>query len=136
MLRRLFLLAVVALVTAGGCAQSDDLSTATEIVDQWHTAWVTNDAEAATALFTEDGVYLMDGRHQGHPAIYSYINRSTEGLTFAERLDDGTCTDSSTCVFATRVEWNGNTYLTDLAVDVDGDLASQIDHVTWVDANE
>lgn len=136
----LIILIVVAVFAAAAIAawaiidanQADDLTTATEIVDQWHTAWVTNDAEAAAALFTEDGVYVMAGLHRG-PDIYSYISRSSGGLTFAERLDDGTHTDTGTFVFATRVEWDGAMYLTDLEIALDGDRASRIDHLTWLD---
>ena len=140
MLRRSFIVLTVVALGIAGCSQDDDAESdpatiATEIVDKWNAAWVASDAEAAAALFTDDGVYVMQGEHQG-PGISAYFQSTSEGLTFAERLGAATQTDTGTFVVPTRVEYNGVMILTDLQIELDGDLASRIDHLTWVEEDQ
>jgi hypothetical protein len=38
--------------------QTDDIDVATDLVDDWTTAWNDDDPEAVAAVFTEDGIFI------------------------------------------------------------------------------
>jgi hypothetical protein len=112
--------------------QTDDLATATEIADEWNAAWVASDAEAIAALFTEDGIWKDPARTVvGRDSIEATAGTMSPDLTFAERLGDGATTETGTFIFPGRFEWEGEMFLSDLEIELDGDLASRIEMSNW-----
>jgi hypothetical protein len=130
---------VIAAIAAGIWAiieanQGDDLATATEIADEWNAAWVANDAEAIGALFTEDGIWTGPVKSVlGRDRIEDTARAMMLDMTFAERLGDGGPTETGTFIFPGRLQWQGEMFTFDIEIELDGDLASRIETLTWVE---
>ena len=125
--------------------QSDDaeLARATEIMDEWNAAWNNNDPDAAAALFTQDGTYTItvvnlpssldqNGPYQGPDEIRAYVGLHDVQVGRAERLGEGTLAAGGMYVFPQRFGYNGVLQTGQIAIELDGELASRLEQV-WME---
>lgn len=145
----LIAMAVIAVVAVGAWAiydanQGDDagLARATEIMDEWNAAWNNNDHHAAAALVTEDAAYTLTVVNwpstfedaemlRSRAAIRVFVARNDVMVGRAERLGEGTKTASGMYVFPQRFGFNGVLQTGQIAIELDGELASRIEQV-WM----
>lgn len=139
--RTRLILGITALVVAGMALgtwaviesnQSDDLAVATEFADTWVAAWLTNDGEAAAALFAESGVLDMSPHvapMEGRPNIAAIVGWGGPMVEYRRgevtKVDDG--------VFAFTVEsfGRGQTRAGEVTITLEGDLVSHARLEGW-----
>jgi hypothetical protein len=69
----------------------------------------------------------------GRDLIEATARVMSPDVTFAERLGDGATTETGTFIFPGRFEWQGDMFLYDLEIELDGDLASRIEMRNYVE---
>ena len=110
----------------------EELAVATEVVDKSNAAWVAGDVEAIGALFTKGGVYSEpDRRLQGRDSILVYAEWMAPRVAFAQRLGEGTRTETSTFIFPVRVKTRDDIVDGEVEIELDGNLASRIEWLSW-----
>lgn len=124
-------------LVAGGSSSDDtasdeELAIATEVVDKSNAAWIANDVEAIAALFTEGGVYSEPNRRlQGKDSILAYAEWMAPRVTYAQRLGEGTRTEAATFIFPVRVKTRDDIVEGEVEIELDGNLASRIEWLSW-----
>jgi ketosteroid isomerase-like protein len=129
----LSVLAVTVLLPAvSGCGDStsDDLETATDLVEQWTAAWNNKDRDALAAIFTEDAVVEYTGAHSRFGTSSGRDEIAREAVMESSHLHYGevTVTDDGSFTCSGTFEGAGFEFASRLTFELDGDLISHLVH--------
>ena len=133
MLRRSLIIGLVVALVATGCSQdSDPLAVATDLVDDWLTAWNTEDMDLLLSVFADDAVYIdPNGIYTGHDEIRAHAEERFGGVWDGQRLGDGTETETGELLFTSSFESAGGTNEGDLEVELTGDVIARFQWLGW-----
>lgn len=112
--------------------QPDDLTTATDLVDQWVDGWNAEDPDAIVAILTQDASYRdpnMQGgsdRDQIHAFAELWVGRVSN-----LRHGAGRVTETGTFVFPFSFDYDTGSHAGEIEVELDGDLVSRIHWLYW-----
>lgn len=134
--RRTWLIILISALVVAGTAigawaiiqanQGDDLAPATEFADNWVEAWLTSDADAAAALFTEDAVFVMthsEATMEGRDDIGALVAGWGQWITEMQH-GEVTKVDDGVFVFPVEAAGQGQVWAEDMTVTFEGDLVS------------
>jgi ketosteroid isomerase-like protein len=111
--------------TSAPLTAAEGLAVATKLADAWIAGWDAKDPEAVAAVFTEDATYVhTDGDvHSGVEAIARNVSEATP-IAPARTTDVTRWGDSYR--FEVRFGWSESTWVQDVELQLDGELASRI----------
>ena len=123
---------VASTTTSAPLTAAEGLAVATELADAWIAGWDVKDPEAVVAVFTEDAVYVdTNGAvYAGAEAIMRDVRGGTPiapaRITNVTRWGDG-------YRFGVRFGWSDRTWVQDVELQLDGELASRIAWTAYPD---
>jgi hypothetical protein len=121
---------------AADTGSDEELAIATDILDKSNAAWIASDVEAIVALFTKGGVYSEPNRTlQGQDSILAYAEWAAQRVTYAQRLGEGNRTETATFIFPIRVKTRDDMIEGEVEIELDGNLASRIEWLSWTVEN-
>lgn len=119
-------------VASGGCSSDpSDEETVVGLAETWVTGWSTDDPDLVASVFTEDGTLIdpLGITSTGRDAIGRYVE-SHDHLTDETCDYEVTTADDGTFGIPCFMNVNGEPRPGQLAMTLEGDLASQIQ---WID---
>lgn len=102
----------------------DGIAIAESLVDALNAALVDTDAQAAAALFADDGVFIdkLGIRREGPGGISAYVEQVGPGITRCERTGPVEAVDSDMYVFPVEFTYRGVDYARDVALTTENGL--------------
>ena len=130
--------ALVIVALAGCSSDSDELATATDLVDAWVAGWNAEDADRVAAVFTDDAQYTNPSGTEtfsGRDEIRIHATEYREFIMNARRVGDGVATENEGFMFRIDFDAETKSYSGEIEVELRDDLVARMVWLTYEQLN-